>query len=111
MKNEKKQTGRVNHFMVLAGGYLVYLAYSMFRDAIKGETSMPLLGIAAGAIFAAVGAWLLYREWKAYQYGKAHIDDPESWGEDSEEFEDPFSESLQEPDSELDQGDESEDDK
>ena len=30
MKNEKKQTGRVNYVWVLAGGYLLYLAAQLF---------------------------------------------------------------------------------
>ena len=44
-----KQRGWVNYFRVLAGGYLLYLAYQLM---------------------------------KAYQYAKAHKDDPDSWSQD-----------------------------
>ena len=77
MKNDKKQTGRVNYFMVIAGSYLIYLAYQLFRDAIKGEMTELWLSIGAGVLFTVVGALLLLREWKAYKYGQEHIDDPE----------------------------------
>ena len=40
------------------------------------------LNAAAGAVFAAAGAMVLWREWKAYQYAKAHKDDPDSWSQD-----------------------------
>ena len=80
---EKKQRGRVNNFMVLAGGYLLYLAYTLVRDA--GESSNTVLCILAAVLFAAVGGAVLWREWKAYRYGLEHKDDPESWSEEPEE--------------------------
>ena len=36
-------------------------------------------------MFVLVGAFLLLREWKAYRYGQAHIDDPTSWSLDDED--------------------------
>lgn len=80
---EKKQTGRVNYIMVLAGGYLLYTAYQLFRG-LKA-TEHILLSVCGGVVFAAFGGWLIWREWKAYQYGLKHIDDPESWSDDDPE--------------------------
>ena len=86
MSSNKKQTGKVNYFMVLAGGYLVYLAWKLFRGAAAGETDQPLVGVVGGIVFVAVGAMVLLREWKAYRYGQEHIDDPESWSDEPEEL-------------------------
>ena len=83
MNNEKKQTGRVNYVRVLAGGYLVYLAWQLFKGVFSGES--VLAGVCGGVLFAAVGAWLLYREWKAYKFGAEHMDDPETWNDDPPE--------------------------
>lgn len=96
MKNDKKQTGRVNYFMVIAGSYLIYLAYQLFRDAIKGEMTELWLSIGAGVLFTVVGALLLLREWKAYKYGQEHIDDPETWSDDPELLEEACSEETDE---------------
>jgi hypothetical protein len=82
MKNEKKQTGRVNYVWVLAGGYLVYLAYKIFRAVVTGESSYPVLGIAGGIVFAAVACFLFYREWKAYKFSVEHKDDPATWSDE-----------------------------
>jgi hypothetical protein len=42
-------------------------------------------GTIGGIVFVLVGAFLLLREWKAYRYGQAHIDDPTSWNLDDED--------------------------
>ena len=47
---EKKPRGRVNNFMVLAGGYLLYLAYQLVRDA--GESAVASVLETAGAVAA-----------------------------------------------------------
>ena len=78
------QRGSVNYIWVLGGGYLLYTAYELFLSLFKGEAVRPWLNILGGGLFVAVGAWMLWREWKAYQYGKAHKDDPESWTADGE---------------------------
>ena len=71
---------------LLGGGYLVYTAYKLIRDLIKGQSEMYVLSILAAVVFAAVGGWMMWREWKAYKYGKDHIDDPSTWSlEDDEE--------------------------
>ena len=80
MKKEKKRNGRVNYVWVLAGGYLLYLAFQLFRNVAAGTSDQPPVGIAGGLAFTAIGGWLLWREWRAYQYGVTHKDDPESWG-------------------------------
>ena len=86
-KPEKKQSGKVNYIWVLAGGYLVYLAYKIFRTFLAGESDEPLLAIGAVVLFVAVGGLVLFREWKAYKYGMEHIDDPESWSDEEEDEE------------------------
>ena len=61
------------------------LLYSLYRD---GAGSSPVLVvIPAAAVFIGVGFWLLRREWKAYQFGAAHKDDPSTWNDDPVEEE------------------------
>ena len=79
-----KQRGYVNYFRVLAGGYLMYLAYQLLKEIWMGTAETFLLNAVAGAAFAAAGALILRREWRAYQYAKAHKDDPETWSEEDE---------------------------
>lgn len=86
MKQEKKQTGRVNYIWVLAGGYLVYLAVKIFREVFSGRSASPIVGILGGAVFVAIGVALMLREWRAYRYGLAHKDDPSTWSDDPEEL-------------------------
>lgn len=86
-KPEKKQSGKVNYIWVLAGVYLIYLAYKLFRGAMAGEAPVPAIGIAAGVLFVIVGAFLLHHEWKAYKYGMEHMDDPSSWNDEEEDEE------------------------
>ena len=86
-KPEKKQTGRVNYIWVLAGGYLIYLAYKLIRGLFAGEAVNPLIAIPCIALFLLVGGWVLLREWKAYKYGMDHIDDPDSWSDEDEDAE------------------------
>ena len=66
-----KQRGWVNYFRVLAGGYLLYLAYQLMKGIWDGTAET-----------VALNAMVLWREWKAYQYAKALKDDPDSWSQD-----------------------------
>ena len=84
MEQKKKPRGTVNYVWVLAGGYLVYLAFQLLRGVFKGETDYPVVGILGGAAFAASGGWLLWREWKAYKFAMDHKDDPETWSDEPE---------------------------
>lgn len=86
---EKKQTGRVNYVWVLAGGYLIYLALQLFRNVLSEASDNPVIGIAGGVAFTVIGGALIFREWRAYQYGKAHIDDPATWSDEPEELAEP----------------------
>ena len=79
---KKKRSGKVNYVWVLAGGYLVYLATQLFGNVISGKSDTPAIGIAGGVVFVVIGCGLLIREWRAYQYGRAHIDDPATWNDD-----------------------------
>ena len=80
--NGDKQRGYINYLRVLAGCYLLYLAYRLLRGIWDGTTDTAALNAAGGLLFAAVGAALLWREWKAYQYAKKHRDDPDTWTRD-----------------------------
>ena len=54
----------------LAGAYLLYLAFQQGRLVAAGETEtrgQVVLCIVSAAVFAAVGAWVLWREWKYAQ--------------------------------------------
>lgn len=84
---EKKQTGRVNYVWVLAGGYLIYLAVQLLGGVWTGKSDTPAIGIAGGLAFLIIGGLVILREWRAYQYGKAHIDDPSTWSDEPEETE------------------------
>ncbi len=77
--NRQPQRGSVNYVWVLGGGYLLYTAIRLFQRLWTGETETVALNVIGGGFFAVVGALMLWREWRAYQYGKAHMDDPESW--------------------------------
>ena len=83
---EKKRTGRVNYIWVLAGGYLIYLAIQLFGGVLTGKSDTPAIGLGGGALFLVVGGLLILREWRAYQYGKAHIDDPSTWSDEPAEL-------------------------
>lgn len=85
-KQGRKPTGRVNYIWVLAAMYLLYVAYQLLSRVWKGEAENLPLNIVGGLVFLAAAALLVLREWRAYQYGKAHIDDPETWSD--EPFED-----------------------
>ena len=50
-----KQRGWVNYFRVLAGGYLLYLAYQLMQGIWDGTAETVALNAAAGAVFAAAG--------------------------------------------------------
>ena len=84
MKNEKKQSGRVNYAWVLAGGYVLYLAAQLFFGVIKHTSDLPAVGIIGGVVFTAFGGWLLWREWKIYKFALDHKDDPSTWSDDPE---------------------------
>ena len=86
-KPEKKQSGKVNYIWVLAGGYLIYLAYKLIRGLFAGEAVKLWIAIPCIVAFLVVGGLVLLREWKAYKYGVDHIDDPDSWSDEDEEDE------------------------
>ena len=81
MENKKKQTGRVNIVRALAAIYLLFLVFRMLRNVVNGETDMVAVSIVAALVFAAVGGYLAYCEWKAYRFGLKHKDDPETWND------------------------------
>ena len=83
--SSNKKSGKVNYVWVLAGGYLLYLAAQLLFNVIRGTSDSPAVGIGGGVVFAAIGGWLLWREWSAYQYGAKHKDDPSTWSDEETE--------------------------
>ena len=83
--SSNKKTGKGNYVWVVAGGYLLYLAAQLFFGVIRGDSDSPAVGIGGGVLFLAVGGWLLWREWSAYQYGAKHKDDPSTWSDEEPE--------------------------
>ena len=83
--SSNKKSGKVNYVWVLAGGYLLYLAAQLLFNVIQGTSDSPAVGIGGGVAFAAIGGWLLWREWSAYQYGAKHKDDPSTWSDEEPE--------------------------
>ena len=84
-KYNPNQTGRVNYIWVLAGGYLIYLAYKLLRGLFQGDVDNPPLAIGAAILFIGVGAYALFREWRAYKFGLDNIDDPSTWSDEEED--------------------------
>lgn len=64
--------GNRSMLLGVVGGYLIYLAYDMFRSLRAGEpTSMPTaLLIIFIILFAAIGAALLVFAWKVWKKGR-----------------------------------------
>ena len=81
-KEGRKPTGKVNYIWVLAAMYLLYLAYKLFGGLWKGDAENLLVNVGGGVLFAVSAALMLLREWRAYQYGLAHKDDPETWSDE-----------------------------
>ena len=83
-KQGRKPTGRVNYIWVAAAAYLLFVAYQLFSRLWKGEAESLAVNLIGGAVFAVAAVLLLLREWRAYQYGLAHKDDPETWSDEPE---------------------------
>ena len=105
MNEQKRPPARTNVFRVLAGGYLLYLAYQLLRSLVQGGAENPAVNIGGGAVFLAVGGWLLWREWKVYRYAVEHKDDPSTWSDEPA----PPAEALEEDPEELEDLEELED--
>ena len=109
-KPSKDERGNVRYLWVLVGAYLLYLAWQQAQLLLRGEavkTGDMILCVVSGAVFAAVGAWVIYREWRAWQYAQAHKDDPETWGDASEAY--PDAPELEEAESDAPELEEDED--
>ena len=55
-QNGNKQRGWVNYFRVLAGGYLLYLAYRLMRGIWDGTAEQAALNAVAGVVFGRFNA-------------------------------------------------------
>lgn len=73
MKTEKRNRALL---LVLAGGYILYLAYSLLRDLLAGADGMPrIVFIGAIVLFAVSGIAILWFAWKIYR--SRNEEDPE----------------------------------
>ena len=83
---ENKRNGRTDErrrfFQLLAGGYLVYLAYQLISGALKeaGWTTLRCVGLGSGVLFGAFGIFLLIKNLKAEKAAKQK-DGPDDPGE------------------------------
>ena len=88
----------------LAGAYLLYLAYQQARLLLQGGAYTRGEGVlfaVSAVLFAAVGAWVLWREWK-YAHAPDDSEEVADTAEDSAEFAD---DSADSPDDSGETGD------
>ena len=89
--NEKKKNEQPDErrrlFQLLAGGYLVYLAYQLISGAIKETswTTLRIVGLASGIVFGGVGLFLLVKNLKAEADKMRKNDEPDTSGEGDEQ--------------------------
>lgn len=66
MDNRKRYGGKMRPLLALAGGYLLYLAFRQVELVFRGEAEtrgQAVICVASAVLFAAVGVWVLWREW------------------------------------------------
>ena len=56
-----------NYLLAVGGAYLLYLAFKLVMTYIRGEASLGVFNILIAVFFAAVGGWVIFREWKRYR--------------------------------------------
>ena len=85
-KNEQPDERR-RLFQLLAGGYLVYLAYQLISGAIaeSGWTTLRIVGLASGVVFGGIGLFLLIKNLKAEADKLRKNDEPDTSGEGDEQ--------------------------
>lgn len=89
--NEKKKNEQPDErrrlFQLLAGGYLVYLAYQLISGAIAetGWTTLRWSGLIAGIAFGGFGLFLLGKNLKAEADKLRKNDEPDTSGEGDEQ--------------------------
>ena len=66
-QKQRQQTERRRLFQMLAGGYLVYLAYQLIKDVLAENIwgAGQIACFACGILFAAFGIFVLVRNLKA----------------------------------------------
>ena len=73
-KNEKKRSGLPTHmgliFRIVAGGYLVYLAYSIYSGSGEVQGAEKIAFVAAIALFSVIGLWVIVSSLRAMQRGE-----------------------------------------
>ena len=81
-KKSRQPDERRRFFQLLAGGYLVYLAYQLISGALKeaGWTTLRCVGLGSGVLFGAAGIFLLIKNLKA-EKAAGQKDGPDDPGE------------------------------
>ncbi len=93
-KNKKKRSGLPTHmgliFRMVAGGYLVYLAYSIYNSSGEVQGAEKIAFAASVILFGVIGAVVVFQSLRAMQRGEYeggagdHRKDEESGGEEKE---------------------------
>ena len=84
MDNQKRYGGGMRPLWTLAGAYLLYLAFQQGRLVAVGEAEtrgQVVLCVVSAAVFAAVGARVLWREWTRKADDSYDDDTPEDSGD------------------------------
>ncbi len=92
--NKKKRSGLPTHmgliFRMVAGGYLVYLAYSIYNSSGEVQGAEKIAFAASVILFGVIGAVVVFQSLRAMQRGEYeggagdHRKDEESGGEEKE---------------------------
>lgn len=70
MGKKGDERGNVRYLWVLVGGYLLYLAWQQAQVLLRGDydnATYALIFALSGIAFAAVGAFVLFREWASWR--------------------------------------------
>lgn len=80
MSEDKKERKGVNHLLrICAGGYLLYLAWSLIGEVFAGTATSLWVGVGASTLFAVVGGALLVTSGRAmYRQKKEEAEQEES---------------------------------
>lgn len=86
-KKSNQPDERRRFFQLLAGGYLVYLAYQLISGAVaeSGWTTLRWSGLIAGIVFCGIGLFLLVKNLKAEAEKRRKNDEPDASGEGDEQ--------------------------
>ncbi|MFI3209390.1 MAG: hypothetical protein R3Y40_09695 [Eubacteriales bacterium] len=82
MKNNNTR----NTMMLIAGGYLVYLGYTLVADVIAEEMDNEILFLACGIVFILAGVYVVISRGKDILTVQYDMEETEESDEDAEEL-------------------------